>query len=118
MNKNTGQGSLKSPFSPPACISMSLWQSDPFSCLAEDEALLEMGLMVMLIVLVLVLLMGGLMVMLLVLEPAEREASVEVLGVLGEMEDLVHHLLNLQWPIMLTTILAMTMSEEKLFFFA
>ena len=50
--------------------------------------------------------------MLLVLEPAEREASVEVLGVLGEMEDLVHHLLYLQWPIMLTT-----MSEEKLFFF-
>ena len=46
MNKNTGQGSLKSPFSPPACISMSLWQSDPFSWLAEDEALLEMGLVV------------------------------------------------------------------------
>ena len=116
MNKNTGQGSLKSPFSPPACISMSLWQSDPFSWLTEDEALLEMGLMVMLIVLV--LLVRGLMVMLLVLEPAEREASVEVLGVLGEMEDLVHHLLNLQWPIMLTTILAMIISEEKLFFFA
>ena len=50
MNKNTGQGSLKSPFSPPACISMSLWQSDPFSWLAEDEALLEMGLVVMLLV--------------------------------------------------------------------
>ena len=95
---------------------MSLWQSDPFSWLTEDEALLDMGLVVMLLVLVLllrglmvmlivfvlvlVLLMGGLMVMLLVLEPAEREASVEVLGVLGEMEDLVHHLLNLQWPIM------------------
>ena len=109
-------GVLKSPFSPPACISMSLWQSDPFSWLTEDEALLEMGLMVMLILLV--LLMRGLMVMLLVLEPAEREASVEVLGVLGEMEDLVHHLLNLQWPIMLTTILAMIISEEKLFFFA
>ena len=46
-------GVLKSPFSPPACISMSLWQSDPFSWLTEDEALLEMGLMVMLIVLVL-----------------------------------------------------------------
>ena len=54
----------------------------------------------------------GLMLLVLVLEPAEREASVEVLGVLGEMEDLVHHLLYLQWPIMLTT-----MSEEKLFFF-
>ena len=92
---------------------MSLWQSDPFSWLTEDEALLEMGLMVMLLVLVLlvrglmvmlivlvlvlvlVLLMGGLMVMLLVLEPAEREASVELLSVPGNVEDLIHHLLNL-----------------------